>query len=279
MKNTIAGFNQEYALTLKKTVPGKGNTEKTIKIDCTDLVILRWLVDFYPSMKKMTVDGREYVWLTHKKLMDDIPLLDITKRSCIDRMQKLVEFGILDYKLLKQGGTFSLYAFGKNYINLVQSTSIGVYGQPTQGDAPDQQEGIRSTNTRVCGQPGNKDNSIKDTSFIDKVKYIVERLNGKTGKQFKPTSKETQTLIRARMNDGFTLENFEAVIDKMCAKWKGDSKMEDYLRPSTLFGTKFENYLNASAAAPAAPARRPAGNVGPNGIHIDPSKTDLDAHF
>lgn len=280
MKNTIAGFNQEYALTLKKTVPGKGDTEKTIKIDCTDLVILRWLVDFYPSMKKMTVDGREYVWLTHKKLMDDIPLLDITKRSCIDRMQKLVEFGILDYKLLKQGGTFSLYAFGKNYVNLVQSTSIGVYGQPTQGDAPNRQEGMQSTNTRVCGQPDNKDNSVKDNSFIDKVKYIVGHLNEKAGKGFKHTSKETQTLIRARMNDGYTLENFATVIDKMCAKWKGDPKMDDYLRPSTLFGTKFENYLNASVAAPAAPpARRPAGNVGPNGIHYDPSKNDLDAHF
>lgn len=280
MKNTIAGFNQEYALTLKKTVPGKGDTEKTIKIDCTDLVILRWLVDFYPSMKKMTVDGREYVWLTHKKLMDDIPLLDITKRSCIDRMQKLVEFGILDYKLLKQGGTFSLYAFGKNYINLVQSTSIGVCSQPTQGDADEHQGGIRSTNTRVCGQPDNKDNSVKDNSFIDKVKYIVGHLNEKAGKGFKHTSKETQTLIRARMNDGFTVENFVTVIDKMSAKWKGDPKMDDYLRPSTLFGTKFENYLNASAAAPAAPPpRRPAGNVGPNGIHYDPSKNDLDAHF
>ena len=73
MKATIAGFNQEYALTLKKEVPYKKSGHKTIQIDCTDLVILRWLVDFYPSMKKMYVDGKEYVWLTHKKLMEDIP--------------------------------------------------------------------------------------------------------------------------------------------------------------------------------------------------------------
>lgn len=285
MKSTIAGFNQEFALTLKKTVAGKNGAEKTIKIDCTDLTILRWLVDFYPSMKKMNVDGREYVWLTHKKLQEDIPLLDITKRSCIDRMQKLVEFGILDYKLLRDGGTFSLYAFGKNYMNLVQSTNTGVCSQPTQGNAVNQQGVMQSTNTGLCSQPDNKDNSIKDTSFIDKVKYIVEHLNKKTGKQFKPTTKETQALIRARLNDGYTAEEFVTVIDKMTAKWKGDPKMEDFLRPSTLFGSKFENYLNASATPqqPARPQARgygaPPANLGPNGIAIDPSMNDLDGVF
>ena len=278
MKSTIAGFNQEYALTLKKTFPATAATEKTIKIDCTDLVILRWLVDFYPSMRKMAVDGREYVWLTHKKLMEDIPLLDINKRACMDRMKKLVEFGILDYKLLQQGGTFSLYAFGENYINLVQSTNTGYVGQPTQGMSANQQGVCRSTNTGYVGQPPHKDISIKDNSIEDKVKYIVEHLNEKAGKQFRPTSKETQSHIQARMNDGFKVEDFITVIDKMCAKWKGDAKMNDYLRPSTLFGTKFESYLNTSVPQPAVVrgGRQAAPTVGPNGIPINPSKNDLD---
>lgn len=275
MKNTIAGFDQAYALTLKKTVPGKGGAPKTIKIDCTDLTILRWLVDFYPSMKKKIVDDKEYVWLTHKKLMEDLPLLDITKRSCIDRMQKLVEFGILEYKLLKAGGTFSLYAFGENYMNLVQSTNTGVCSQPTQGDAANMQEGMQSTNTRVCGQPDNKDNSVIDTSFIDICKYIVGHLNEKAGAKYKPSSKDTQKLIHARMAEGYTVEDFVAVIDKKCTQWKSDPKMQEYLRPSTLFGTKFEGYLNAPAVTPqpARPAGRGGypGNVGPNGIAIDPA--------
>jgi uncharacterized phage protein (TIGR02220 family) len=198
-------------------------------------------------------------------------------------MQKLVEFGILDYKLLKSGGTFSLYAFGKNYMNLVQSTNTGVCSQPTQGEASDQQGGMQSTNTGVCSQTDNKDKSIIDTSFINITRYIVGHLNEKAGKGFKPSSKETQGLIRARMNDGFTQEDFITVIDKMCAKWKGDAKMVDYLRPSTLFGTKFESYLNASAATaqPARPAGRGGypGQVGPNGIAIDANNHDADAVF
>ena len=114
MKQTIEGFNQEYAMTLKKTVvTSKG--EKTVKIDCTDLVILRWFADSYPNMRKTTIDGREYVMVAHSKLLEDLPMIDISKRAFIDRMQKLVDFGVLDYQLIKKGGTFSFYTFGKNY--------------------------------------------------------------------------------------------------------------------------------------------------------------------
>lgn len=114
MKQTIEGFNQEYALTLKKTV-ATSEGEKTIKIDCTDLVILRWFTDFYSNTPKTIIDGREYVMVAHSKLLEDLPMIDISKRAFIDRMQKLVDFGILDYQFIKRGGTFSFYTFGKNY--------------------------------------------------------------------------------------------------------------------------------------------------------------------
>ena len=73
---------------------------------------------------------------------------------------------------------------------------------------------------------------------------IVDYLNQKTGNSFKPTSKKTKDLIKSRIKDGFTENDFYTVIDNMSAKWGNDSKMCDYLRPETLFGTKFESYLN-----------------------------------
>lgn len=160
MKFTIEGFSQEYAATLKKKIEVKQRgvvKEKEIKIDCTDLVILRWFVDFFPDMKKMIIDGKEYAWLTHKKMLNDLPLLDISKRACIERMHKLVEFGILDYKLVKDGGTFSLYGFGVNYMNLVRSNEGGIRSTDIGG--------IRSTDIGGYVQPDNKDKSIKDTSI------------------------------------------------------------------------------------------------------------------
>lgn len=80
----------------------------------------------------------------------------------------------------------------------------------------------------------------------DKEIYItvVDYLNKRAGTAYRASSKKTQSLIKARLNDGFTVNDFERVIDNKCAEWIG-SDMEQYLRPETLFGTKFESYLNA----------------------------------
>ena len=75
-------------------------------------------------------------------------------------------------------------------------------------------------------------------------KTIVSHLNQTAGTAYKATSKKTQMLIKARLAEGFTVEDFERVIDNMCAEWIGDAKMQAYIRPETLFGTKFESYLN-----------------------------------
>lgn len=75
------------------------------------------------------------------------------------------------------------------------------------------------------------------------VSEIIDYLNLKTNKKYKTTTQKTRTLIKARMNEHFTVDDFKLVIDKMCTEWMG-TNMEKYLRPETLFGTKFESYLN-----------------------------------
>lgn len=73
---------------------------------------------------------------------------------------------------------------------------------------------------------------------------IVAALNEAAATSYRPTSKKTRQLIHARWAEGFRLPDFEAVIDTMSAAWLNDPKMAAYLRPETLFGTKFESYLN-----------------------------------
>lgn len=169
MRYTIEGFSQEFALTLRKEVEQRG--KKTVKkIDCTDLVILRWFVDFFPFMKKVEVDGKQYGWITHKKLMEDLPLLDVSKRALMDRMQKLVDFDILTYKLVKEGGTFSLFGFGENYKYLVDgSKKPASDAAPGSGGMPFKQQGVcRSNNIGGVVQTADKDTSINDSSIKDK---------------------------------------------------------------------------------------------------------------
>lgn len=77
----------------------------------------------------------------------------------------------------------------------------------------------------------------------DDASTIVDYLNNKTGSNYRSTTRKTRDLIRARMREGFKVNDFMTVIDKKTNEWKG-TDMEKYLRPETLFGTKFEGYLN-----------------------------------
>ena len=81
-------------------------------------------------------------------------------------------------------------------------------------------------------------------SLNDTYKEIISYLNEKAGMNYRAASKKTQSCIHARLAEGFTIEDFKIVIDKKCAEWIG-TEYEKYLRPETLFGTKFEGYLNA----------------------------------
>lgn len=91
-------------------------------------------------------------------------------------------------------------------------------------------------------------NTETNTSTNTDIKYIVDYLNDRVGSSFKSTTKATQRVIKARLAEGFTVDEILLVIDKKCQEWLGDSKMEQYLRPETLFGTKFEGYLNAKVS-------------------------------
>lgn len=93
--------------------------------------------------------------------------------------------------------------------------------------------------------------TVKDTVTED-AKEIIEHLNTVCGTKYKASSEQTKTLIRARERDGFTKEDFFTVIETMAEKWMNDPKMRDYLRPQTLFGTKFESYLNTPRGQPVS---------------------------
>ena len=81
------------------------------------------------------------------------------------------------------------------------------------------------------------------TNHISLIKDIINYLNNKTNSKYKYSAKATQKKIIARLNEGYKLDDFIAVIDKKYNEWHG-TKFEMYLRPETLFGNKFEGYLN-----------------------------------
>lgn len=95
-------------------------------------------------------------------------------------------------------------------------------------------------------ESNNADKDIDKEKEEDKEIYIkvIQHLNEKAGTRYKPSSSKTKTCIHARLAEGFTLDDFYTVIDKKCTEWIG-TDWEKFLRPETLFGTKFEGYLNS----------------------------------
>lgn len=242
MKYAIEGFSQEYAATLKKRITENGKT-KEIKIDCTDLVILRWFVDFFPNIRKMEIDGKEYALLVHKKLLDDLPILNISKKACIDRMQKLVTFGILDYKIIKDGGTFSLYCFGVNYIKLINLVDV----QTDVGCMVEHTRGVRSNILGVYGQTYNKDNSIKDSSIRNTTNTNFtdnNRLNTNNIKKEILKEKRKQSFDEIIAEFGFDNETVELIGEWIKLRALNRKKVTDCALRLNL--KKLEKYANDS---------------------------------
>ena len=87
-------------------------------------------------------------------------------------------------------------------------------------------------------------NDSQDESNRAIYQDIISYLNQVVGTNYRATTKKTQSCIHARIEEGFTIEDFKTVIDKKSFEWMG-TEFEKFLRPETLFGTKFEGYLNA----------------------------------
>lgn len=93
-------------------------------------------------------------------------------------------------------------------------------------------------------QSNTKEPNTKKLNTKNIYRSIVDHLNKACGTAYRASSRKTQRMIDARMREGFTQEDFFRVIDVKAAAWKEDEKMSKYLRPETLFGSKFEAYLN-----------------------------------
>ena len=98
------------------------------------------------------------------------------------------------------------------------------------------------------------DRTVKPTAtphdterIIKNEKYnpvpVIEYLNKKAGRRFKDSTAANRKLIIARMNEGYSLEDFKVAIDNQCRVWLGTDRAQ-FLRPETLFGSKFDGYLN-----------------------------------
>jgi uncharacterized phage protein (TIGR02220 family) len=181
-------------------------------------------------------DGRYWTFNSRRAYREMFPYM--SERQIATALEKLIADGLIitgNYNKLAYDRTlwYALTKKGECILHFV----IMDYDILSNGNAQNV-EPIPNINTNI--------NTNKNTNIYNAV---IEHLNSKAGTSYRASANATQRHINARIAEGFTLDDFKTVIDKKCAEWS-KTDMAKYLRPETLFGSKFESYLNAQSSAP-----------------------------
>lgn len=131
----------------------------------------------------------------------------------------------------------------KPYGSVISIVKWSEYQQNEQQNEQRVSNERATSEQRVSTIQEQKNKRTKEYIYGAECERIVSYLNEQTGSHYKPTSRKTRNMIQARMNEGFSVSDFLEVIDKKNKEWSG-TPMARFLRPETLFGTKFEGYLN-----------------------------------
>ena len=212
---------------------------KDLKLKGNELIIFAVIYGFSQTEDQAFTGGLQYLadWTNS------------TKQGVIKNLKSLLEKGYITKN--------EKYIGGIKFCEYRSTMFNGVLNNVEQGVLNKVESGIKQS------LPNKElNNKSLDNKYI---KSIVDYLNAKADTKYRASTESTARHIRARLNEGFSVDDFYTVIDKKVAEWKG-SDMEKYLRPETLFGTKFESYLNAKA--------RSGQKRGANGVLIDDRQDD-----
>jgi uncharacterized phage protein (TIGR02220 family)/predicted phage replisome organizer len=205
----------------------------------------------------------ENIPYTTKMLADELGFEESTVQLAL---QALEQFNMV----VSDCGYFTIAGW-EEYQNIDGLEKIKEQNRLRQKKWYDNKKALPQPNVRSnvsLTQPNAPD--IEEEKELEKEKElyssIVSYLNKKAGTKYKPTTEKTKKAIHARLADGFTLDDFKTVIDKKCVEWTG-TEFEKYLRPETLFGNKFEGYLNAKVTN-----GRNGNHGGASGNHVPDTK-------
>ena len=225
----------------------------------------------------MTTENRDFkgVWIPKEVWLDDrlsavekiilveIDSLDSTERGCWASNQHIAKFCQVSERTVSSAIS-KLKDLGYIYVQSFDGRQRELKSRFTSKQG--RQANFASEGSKICEadmqdlrQSNTSNNTNKNTSNKEIYSEVLGYLNEKAKTNYRISSKEAQKHINARLSEGFTVEDFKTVIDKKCSEWIG-TDYEQYLRPQTLFGTKFESYLNAPV--------RERKTYGANGIEI-----------
>lgn len=214
-----------------------------IEIGLNEAIILQQ-IHYWLNQSNHNHDGKKWIYNTYDDWNKQFPFWSVmTIRRTITSLEKQNLILIANYN---KAGFDKTRWYSINYpvvesVNrrCVQNEQT-ICSKRTDGSVQNEQ-----TNTRDYTENTTENISMSDKSDAAPYKTIIEYLNKKVNKKFSYKAESNRKLIRARFNEGYTLDDFIRVIDIKTNEWINDEKMKSYLQPSTLFRTSnFDKYLN-----------------------------------
>ena len=177
-------------------------------------------------------NGQVFMYFTTAEFCEE---LGCSEKTVTKIKKELVTSGLLREE--RQGLTKPnrLYILGPKIIKREPPEPKKIPSRTVENTALDTQE-VQTIKTDI------RKTDIDNNKLLI-CKEVISYLNLKAKKNFKVDTASHQKFIKARLKEGYVLEDFKKVVDIMVAKWKG-TEYEQYLQPQTLFGNKMDNYLN-----------------------------------
>ena len=183
------------------------------KINAQQGILFALLYEAPAWAKEEIIENKAYYFVSRNLILEELPMFFEKSDTVYRNLKVLQEKGLIEY--IKQGKK-----------DLIRITTKG------------------KTWNKFKDNNSEKNPTYKDTNILNNIySQVINYLNKKANSKYKATSKDNQKHIKARINEGYGFDDFKKVVDNMCSAWK-NTEFENYLRPSTLFGVKFENYLN-----------------------------------
>ena len=161
--------------------------------------------------------GNVFQYYTNEQLMID---LNSSEKTIIKVKKELREVGLLEE--IRQGNNLPNRIYISQVDGAVENTVLEL-------------EKVQTNKIDINDTDNNNIKSI--------CREVITYLNQVTNKNFNKNTAGHHKYIKARLKEGYELKDFKHVVNVMAATWMG-TDYERYLQPQTLFGNKFDSYLN-----------------------------------
>lgn len=213
-----------------------------------------WLNEDLSIMEKLflveidSLDNDKGCYASNKYFAD---FFNISKGRCTQVIKSLERKGLVEIEYERDGKEIvrRIIRVVNKLSTLVNklSTPVNKLNKGSKKTKQGYLENDEESNTKSNNTKSNNTSEDPLSSDLDHIPYkdIIDHLNDKANRNYRHTTNKNQSLIKARWNEGFGIEDFKTVIDNKVNEWE-ETDMSKYLRPETLFGSKFEGYLNQS---------------------------------